>query len=264
MRCITVLGIACLEHLLQLAARIAHLQQRPLGIVSQPPEQLVGRGAQIQHRTSLTHQRTVLGPQHRAPPGGQHARAALFHQPAQHRCLQIPEGLLALGLEKSPDRHADLFLDGLVGVDEGQRKAPGHMSARRGLARAGHADENDHNVRLTMHEDRWTGRVGILERRLRPEQRPRARTTFVPSHAPETKRSPPHRKRGRFPGPFLWSHVLSVSHCIAARELTILGEMKTSSSVFLVDLVVFLKRLPRIGMSPSSGTLVTSLLLVMV
>jgi hypothetical protein len=110
--------------------------------VAQAAEQVFRRGAQVDHVRALAQQVAVELAQRRAAAGGQHA-FALAREAVDLLRFQVAEGRLAVQLEVRADRHADVQLDLVVGVVEGQAELPSELAPDGGLATAGHADEGD-------------------------------------------------------------------------------------------------------------------------
>ncbi len=155
-------GIARVVQLAQPAQRIGHLQQRTLDVVAQAPEQVLGRGSQVDHVEMAAQLLAVGLAQHRAAPGGQHAVRA-GRQLGDHLLLEVAEGGFTFALEVIADRAADALLDLVVGVDEGKIEPKPQPPAHRGLSGAGQSDECDgHAVAATPARQRAALRSVII------------------------------------------------------------------------------------------------------
>src|SRR5690606_17877535 len=127
---------------LQRAARIRRLQQRPHLVVAQPVPELPDRGIEPDHQRRLPHGTAIVRIEHRAAAGGDdhvpHPR-----QVREQLGLAPPEAGLALQVEDRRDRYAAAALQLAIHVDEFAPEQASQAAPDRGLAGAGHADEED-------------------------------------------------------------------------------------------------------------------------
>ena len=158
MRAFAVQRVALGMERAQARQRVVDLQQRALGVVAQAAVQLLGRGAQVNHRAALAQVPPVGRPQHRATASGQHARRAL-RQLVDHSLLDVAKGRLALVVKVVADRAAQALLDHRVRIRERQLQPPRERAADGGFAAAGQADKNDQ-----WHEKKSPDRPGRIAR----------------------------------------------------------------------------------------------------
>jgi len=90
---------------------------------------------------ALAQRGAVVRAQHDAAAGGQHHGTGLGRQFGQQGGLVVAKGGLAMLLEVAAYAAAQLLLQPLVHVDEGQVQAARELPAHGGFAAAGHADQ---------------------------------------------------------------------------------------------------------------------------
>ena len=91
----------------------------PLDVVAQAPEQIFGRGAQVDHVEMARAAGCRLASRSTAPPPVASTPMGASAQLGDHRLLEVAKAGFAFALEVFADRAADALLDQRVGVDEG-------------------------------------------------------------------------------------------------------------------------------------------------
>ena len=145
MRTLAVQRIALGVERLQLLERVATLQQRSLRVVAQPPVELLGRRAQVDHGTALAQVLPIDWPQHRAAARRQYRRRA-SRQRVDDFGFVVAESGLALCFEKAADRHAKVVLDYRIGIKKRQLAPARELPSQSGLAGTRQAHEGDHGL----------------------------------------------------------------------------------------------------------------------
>ena len=140
--------IARVVQLAQAAQRIGHLQQRPLDVVTKPPEQILGRGAQIDHVEMRAQLLAVGLAQNRAAAGGDDS-VGRRRELADHRLLDVAKAFFAFAFEEVADRAADALFDHVVAVGERKLQALRQTAADCRLAGAGQSNECDRHALAT-------------------------------------------------------------------------------------------------------------------
>ena len=83
--------------------------------MAQPPKQLVGRGVQINHRSSLSQVLAIGRPQNNTAASGQHT-LGILRKLVDDRFLNITESIFSLSLKIGTNRTTQLLFDHMVGV----------------------------------------------------------------------------------------------------------------------------------------------------
>jgi hypothetical protein len=121
--------------------RIIHLQQGPACVVAHAAKDFLGRGAEVDHTSGGSQAVTVRLPQH-GPASGREDPVGQLHQILERALLEIPESSFPLTSEKITDRAADLLLDHVIRIPEGESEPPGELAPDGGFAGAGKPDQN--------------------------------------------------------------------------------------------------------------------------
>lgn len=154
--------VARIVQFAQPAQRVSDLQQGPLDVVAQAPEQVLGGRAQVDHVEVIAQLGAVGLPQHRAASGRQHA-LGIGGQVGDHGLFEIPKGYFTFALEVIADRAAYALLDHMIGVDERKVQPHPQAPAHCGFSGAGQADECDrHAVAATPARQRAALRSVII------------------------------------------------------------------------------------------------------
>lgn len=152
---LAVTGLALRLQFAQFAQRVHPLQKRSLGVVPQPPRQLLGGAAQVKAKALAVQASPVLGSQHDATAGGQHARARVLQRIPEHLGFDVPKRFLARLGEEALDRHADAPLDQRIGVLTAPAVVARHQARHAGLAAAGQAHQaDDHGLSVLCRRHR--------------------------------------------------------------------------------------------------------------
>ena len=129
----------------QLAQGVTDLQQRPMGIAAQAPEQLLRRGAQINHGSAATQGPPVCFAQHGAAAGGQH-RIGASYEVGQDLLFDVAKTRLAFAFEEQANGATKSTLDFDIGIEKASVKVSCQVPANGGLATAGHPDQGNRHA----------------------------------------------------------------------------------------------------------------------
>jgi len=118
------------------------LQQRPMGVVPQAPDQILGLRAKVDDGAATAKRLSVRLAQDCATTGGDDVPAELRYL-VDNFMFDIAKRSLTLCLEIVANRAADVLLDDVIRVNKREAKLPSNVAPDGGLATAGHADEGD-------------------------------------------------------------------------------------------------------------------------
>ena len=128
MGCFSVQWIAISVQLTQATQGVGNLQKRPIDVMAQPAEQLVGIGLEVDHVPALPQMLAVGAAYDCAAPGRQNPRR--FQGQGVHRFFfDVTKTGFPLSFEKLPYRTAKTLLYGMVGVDKGDLQPPGQLAS---------------------------------------------------------------------------------------------------------------------------------------
>src|SRR5260221_10361107 len=139
---IAVQGLALVENGGERAARIRRGEERPRGVVTGSPPQVLGPRTKVPDRAGAPHPAAIVLGEDHAPAGGDDAIIATRELGQQAR-LAPAEALLAFDFEDRGDWHAGALDEDAIGIDEFAPQALRERLADRRLAGAHHADEKD-------------------------------------------------------------------------------------------------------------------------